>query len=188
MSGSLIERRRIARHQRAYAYWAVLIAWCVSIWLGTSLQPAVWVHATALFVHLASIVVGLGAALMVEYTGLLWMRGRRPVEKVREMEHTLAVPAWLGIVGLLASGALLELHMDQPRTFLKLLAVLVLALNGVSVSRLGAELDRLPDGTAYASVPARLKRWCVTSGIVSQVAWWTAVVIGMLNTTSRHGG
>jgi len=33
-------------------------------------------------------------------------------------------------------------------------------------------------------LPGRLRAWCVWSAVVSQFGWWTAVLIGMLNTAS----
>lgn len=188
MRGSLLGPWLVAHRRIVSVYCGVLLAWYVSVWLGAILSPPVWLHTGALFVHLASTVVGLGAALMAEYAGILWMLGLCPVARVREMERTVTVPAWLGILGLLGSGALLAPHEDQPLTVVKLLAVLVIALNGVGIVRLGAQLERLPAGSAYTGVPVQLKRWSLTTGIISQLAWWTAVVIGMLNASSRGGG
>ena len=55
-------------------------------------------------------------------------------------------------------------------------------MNGVAMTRLTAELARLPAGSPFRSMPRRVQLWCVWSGLVSQVGWWTAVIIGMLNT------
>jgi hypothetical protein len=181
----LSERRRISRHRRALGYWAVLIAWYVSIAGSVAIVPQPNVRLVALFVHLASVVVGLGAAVMVEYNGLLWMRGARTVGSVNEAEHTLSFVVWVGIVGLLVSGMLLHPDLSNPLTDLKLLSVLVLALNGVAVTKLANELGRLRPDMPFRRTPPALRRWAVWSGTLSQVAWWTAVIIGMLNTASR---
>lgn len=181
----LAERRRISRHRRALGYWAVILAWYVSVAGSVVIEPRSDVRLIALFVHLASVVVGLGAALMVEYNGLLWMRGARTVGAVNEAEHTLSFVVWVGIVGLLASGMLLHPDLTNLVTDLKLLAVLVLALNGVAVTRLVNELQRLRADTSFRRTPPALRRWAIWSGTLSQVAWWTAVIIGMLNTASR---
>lgn len=181
----LSERRRIARHRRALAYWLVILAWYVSVAGSVALDPMPGIRLIALFVHLASVVVGLGAAVMVEYNGLLWMTGRRSIAAVNEAEHTLSFVVWVGIVGLLASGLFLHPNLDNPLTDLKLAAVLVLALNGVSVTKLANELQRLPPDLPFRRTPLSLRRWAIWSGVISQLAWWTAVIVGMLNTATR---
>lgn len=179
------ERLRAARHRRAIGYWWVLIAWLLSLWIGTSVVPHDWLHAPALFGHLASVIVGLGAAVLLEMSGLLWMLRRTSLDDMRRTEPPVTALAWLGIAGLLVTGAFLQPDLSQPLTGIKMIAVLVAAMNGVAMTRLTDELDRLPGAVRFSSLPARLKLWCVWSAVVSQTAWWTAVLIGMLNTASR---
>lgn len=156
----------------------------VSLGLGVVLEPPEWLHYGALFVHLGSVIVGLGAAVLLELFGLLWVRGRSDLDDLRRVEPAVTALAWLGITGLLASGAFLEPNLGDPLTDLKMLAVLVVALNGVAMTRLTGELGRLPGRVPFSRLPARLRLWCVWSAVVSQAGWWTAVVIGMLNTSS----
>jgi hypothetical protein len=179
------ERLRAARHRRAVRYWWVLIAWLLSIWIGTSVVPREWLHAPALFGHLASVIVGLGAAVLLEMSGLLWMLRRTSLENLRRTEPPVTALAWLGIAGLLATGAFLQPDLSHPLTAIKLIAVLVAAMNGVAMTRLTDQLDRLPGRVRFSALPGRLRLWCIWSAVVSQTAWWTAVLIGMLNTASR---
>ncbi|MET0780993.1 MAG: hypothetical protein ABWY26_09115 [Microbacterium sp.] len=182
---SLSERRRSARHRRALAYWAVILALYASLAVSIGLAPPPWLHLTALFAHLGSVIVGLGAAVVLEFTGLLWIADRRALDDLRGNERLISVVAWLGIMGLIASGAFLQPNLMDPKTIVKMIAVLVVAMNGVAMTRLTAELGRLPAETRFRSIPRRLKLWCVWSAVVSQVGWWTAVILGMLNTASR---
>lgn len=182
MSLTLTESRRTARHRRAVAYWAVVIAWLGSIGLGAALSPPPVIHLVALALHLASVIVGLGAALMVEYQGILWTTGRQGVRDLEHVERFTSPVVWLGILGLLASGALLEPDLAHPLTAIKLAAVLVVACNGVGVTRLTRELARVPASAPFRSLPLRLRMWCMGSAATSQLAWWTAVIVGMLNT------
>ena len=110
-----------------------------------------------------------------------------PITAVAGGEAGLAgiIAAWLGIVGLFATGAFLQPDLAQPLTAIKMIAVLVAAMNGVAMTRLTDQLDRLPGTVRFSALPARLRLWCVWSAVVSQTAWWTAVLIGMLNTASR---
>jgi hypothetical protein len=181
----LAEARRAARHRRAVGYWCIALAWLISLWFGSTLLPPEWVHAPALFGHLASVIVGLGAAVLLELSGLLWMLRRGGLDDLRRVERTVSGLAWLGIAGLIATGAFLQPNLADPLTALKMIAVLIAAMNGVAMTRLTAELARLPGQVRFAALPRRLQAWCVWSAVVSQAAWWTAVLIGMLNTSSR---
>ncbi|MGF3056350.1 hypothetical protein [Microbacterium sp. YY-01] len=175
---------RRARHRRILGYSAVLIGMFLSIWLGSVLRLDDWVRYPALFGHLAALVAGLGAAVLLESVALLWTIGRAEVADIWFIERIATPLAWLGISGLMATGAFLQANFASPLTVIKMLAVLIAALNGVAMTRMTAQLHRLPGTIRFRRVPWRLRFWCVTSALISQGAWWTAVVIGMLNTTS----
>jgi hypothetical protein len=181
----LAERRRVARHRRALGYWGVLVAMFLSLWVGSTVVPPAWLHTPALFGHLASVIAGLGAAVLLELSGLLWMLRRAALDDLRRVERLVSTLAWLGIAGLLATGAFLQPDLGEPLTAIKMVAVLIAAMNGVGMTRLTDELARLPAGVRFSALPRRLQAWCVWSAVVSQSAWWTAVLIGMLNTASR---
>ncbi len=185
MTISLGESRRRARHRRALGYAAVSIGVFLSLWVGTSvIAPASW-HMPMLFLHLASVIAGLGATVVLDVRAAYWAFGRATVEDLRRVEHAVTPVAWMGIVGLLATGAFLAPDLHSPLPAIKMTAVLVAALNGIAVGRLTDELNRLPDQTRFDRLPWRLRLWCFGTAITSQAAWWTAVIIGMLNTTSR---
>lgn len=181
----LARRLRAQRLRRALAYAGVVVAWAASIALGAVLDPPAWLHAVALFVHLASLVLGLGAVLVIEWHGLLWATRWSSLREVRQADRTLILPIWVGLSGLLASGALLHPELESPATAVKLAAVLVLTLNGVALTRLTADLGRLPAELPFARLPRAVRTRYLASAVVSQLAWWTAIVIGLANTTSR---
>ncbi len=178
------EKQARRKRRRLVAYAAVAVAWAVTVWASTVLAPPDWVHGIALFVHLASLVVGLGAVLMIEWHGLLWATGWSNVKELRQADRTMILPVWVGLGGLLLSGALLEPDLGQPATVVKLAAVLVLALNGVALTHWTNALARMPVNARFASLPTRARVGFVVSAVVSQAAWWTAVLVGLLNTTS----
>lgn len=178
------EKRRQRRRQRALAYLGVTAAWAASIWLSQQLAPPDWLHTLALFGHLASLVVGLGAVLAIDWHALLWATGWSSVRELRQADRTLILPIWLGLGGLLLTGAFLHPHLDNPLTVAKMIAVLVLSLNGVALTRWTADLARVPPTARFAQLPSAARIGFTTSAIVSQVAWWTAVFIGMLNATT----
>ncbi|WP_353827054.1 hypothetical protein [Agromyces sp. SYSU T0242] len=174
------QQRRMRRRWLAYA--VVTLAWAVTVGIGAVLSPPAWLHDAALFVHLASLIVGLGAVLMIEWHAALWATGWSSVRELRQADRTMILPVWLGLGGLLASGALLSPDLSSPMTLLKLGAVLVLSLNGVALTKWTSDLARLPGRARFQSLPRRAKAGFVASAIVSQLAWWTAVVVGFLNT------
>ena len=177
------KQRRLQR-RRLLAYVVIAAGWALSIWISTLLDPPAWLHASALFVHLASLIIGLGAVLMVEWYGLLWATEWRSVRDLRQVDRTLKLPIWAGLIGLLASGAFLEPNLDSPGTIVKLGAVLVLSLNGVALTRWTSYLARFPPRMRFRNLPRRARFRFVASAVVSQIAWWTAVVIGMLNSAA----
>jgi hypothetical protein len=181
---TLKSRQRLRRRQRAVAYVGVAAFWAASIWVSTLLAPPPWLHSVALFVHLASLIVGLGAVLMVDWYALLWATEWRSPRDLRQIDVTLRVPIWAGLIGLLASGALLQPDLDAPLTIVKLAAVLLVSLNGVAITQWTAYLARFPRKMRFASLPRKARFRFVAGAIVSQLAWWTAVIIGMLNSTT----
>lgn len=181
----LLERRRRARRVRVIGYALIMLGWWAALWVGYSGPADPPARGFLLLLHLASLTIGLGAAIMVEYAGGLWVIGRGTLHSLLHIEERLAVPAWVGYAGLLVSGAMLSPDSHSPATALKLAAVLVVGMNGIAVQKLAAELDRLPGDIRFTRAPQRLRVWSMASGALSQVAWWTAVVVGTLNTATH---
>jgi hypothetical protein len=137
------------------------------------------VHELALFGHLAALVVGFGAVLAVDWVGLQWLRRRARIVDVLATASTLTVPIWLGLTGLIATGALLSPEPASPRTLTKLLLVAVAGVNGAYAHRLHPRLAR-----AGEAPPLALLLRGVASTTVSQLCWWGATIIGFLNARS----
>ncbi len=163
----------------------MLLAMGLSLWVGMTAVPPEWMRIPALFVHLGGVIVGLGAAVLLETKGLLWAVGRNTLEDVRRIEHTVSPLAWMGIFALLASGAFLQPDLTNPLTVIKMCAVLLAAMHGVAMTRLTDELARLPAEVRFGALPLSMRAWSIWSATVSQASWWTAVIIGMINTTAR---
>jgi hypothetical protein len=181
----LRERRRRARRVRAIGYALIMLGWWATLLVGYAVPADPSARVFVLFLHLMALTIGLGAAVMVEYAGVLWVTGRGTLQALLHAEGRLAVPAWAGYAGLLVTGALLAPDPDSPATAVKLAAVLLVGMNGVAVQRLATELDRLPGELPFRRAPRRLRMWSIASGTLSQVAWWTAVLVGTLNTAAH---
>lgn len=150
--------------------------WGLACFVAAHVEADPVLHTGALFLHLASLVVGLGAVLRVDWEASLWLLGRRSLRDVLRLaagSHTLI---WAGLAGLVLSGVLLHPDLSSPLTRAKLAAVLLIALNGVQAHSLQ---DRLAASRGLPST--RLLLWSSASAGLSQVGWWSATLIGFAN-------
>ncbi len=168
---------------------AVVAALVSAVAVSTRFEVGETVRAGALFMHLASLVLGLGTVLAIDWFGMRWMLGRATVEEMLGITAALTPPIWLGLAGLVASGVVLRPDISSPLTLLKLLLVTIVAINGVHARALHRALVRL-----RKVVPAKrrhrrrrlpldgaLMARAVASGGISQVCWWSAALIGYIN-------
>lgn len=156
---------------------AALVALGAVVVVSQLLDPHPGVRSVAQFAHLACVVVGLGSVLAVDWFGLRWRLGRVSLESVVATAGALAVPIWLGLAGLLVSGMLLEPDLAAPLTLVKVAMVTATCLAGVLALAVGRRL------AARRSPSPRLVRAGLAVAVSSQVAWWSAAVIGFLNRT-----
>lgn len=176
------QRRRAGHRPRSVGVAATLAApagTTAAVALALHLDVPAAVHEIALFVHLAALVVGFGAVLAVDWLGVLWLARRTRLADVLTTASRLTVPIWLGLAGLIATGALLSPDPTSPRTLLKLVLVALAGANGAYVHRLHPRLA----AAGEAPSPGLLRRGA-TSTAVSQLCWWGATVIGFLNARS----
>jgi hypothetical protein len=157
--------------------WAVL---GLAIWMSTRLHPDHAVFLGALFVHLASLVLGFGAVLVADYFVFLWLAKRCPLTETVHVAGRLHLPIWLGVIGLIFSGMLLEPNLAATATRVKLVLVAVLTLNGLQAFVLSKRME-----ASAGTLTLRLLAWGATTSTISQVCWWGAVAIGFWNTTHR---
>ena len=148
-----------------------------AVWAATHLQVDPALRTGALFVHLSSLIISFGAVLAVDWFALLWLLGRQSLTDLSKVSAAAHLPIWLGLLGLVLSGALLRPDLSQPLTWLKLVLVLLVTLNGLRAYAIGEQLARYPAGI----VPYRLLRRAGGTAAVSQLGWWGATIIGFLN-------
>lgn len=149
--------------------------------LGHQLQPPAWLSRAALAVHLVSLVVGFGAVLTVDWYGLLWAVRRAPLWMVLQHANRVGPLIWIGVAGLVLSGALLEPSMMRLPGLLRAVAVLGAVTIGILGQCQGRRMSHtLPTGP----VDTRLSL-LLAGG--SQVCWWTAIVVGFLTHEATPG-
>ena len=174
-SGTAVRHRRLARPERPAAA-LVLLGLVAVVLVAPRLDVPPAVHDVALFLHLAALVLGLGAVLTADVAGLGWMLRRRSLASLLEVTEAVHTPIWLGLGGLVATGALLSPDPSAPLTALKLILVAALTVNGARAGALGRRLR-----AADPSPQLRLLLAGAATAGVSQACWWGATVIGYLN-------
>ena len=165
--------------------WLVVGGWLAVIAVAAVLTPPWPVRRGALFLHLASLVAGFGAVLIADLHGVLWLIGRRRLRDLLQVTSALQPLIWGGLIGLVASGMLLQPNVLVPRTQIKLVLVLVATLNGMWAHRLSRRLESEPPDAVAAGVDQGLLVRVMAAGAISQAAWWGATLVGFLATTSH---
>lgn len=85
---------------------------------------------------------------------------------------------------MLATGVFLSPHLDSPMTEVKLAAVLALSLNGIMLIPLMRRLARLPGKAKFTDLSTGQRVHLMSCLVVSQLCWWTAIIIGFINAAS----
>ncbi|MGW7378707.1 hypothetical protein [Streptomyces sp. NPDC054794] len=174
--------RRLGLFDTWWTVAAAALAACLGLsacaWISLHLRVDPALHTVALFVHLASLVLGFGAVLMADYYALLFLTGRCALRDALGSTAHLHVPIWTGLAGLVASGVMLQPDLDSPLTRVKSVLVLVLTLNGLQAGLLNR---RMAQRATAAVLAPRFLGWGTATALVSQVCWWGAVVIGFRN-------
>jgi hypothetical protein len=137
-------------------------------------------HHAVMALHLISLTIGFGAVAAVDVCALNGL--------LRRHDFTLSDAAragavvdpliWTGYFGLILSGLLLRPDLDEPLMWVKLAAGFVAGLNGINAKGVMRALFLLPRSTRLADLPRSFVVRAVAAAVVSQVAWWTAILIG----------
>lgn len=161
----------------AVATASVGVAVGAAVWMAEHVHPDHTLHQVAVFAHLASLVIGFGAVLAVDWVALLWLAQRRTLSAVLLAAGNAHVPAWLGYAGLMVSGMLLEPDLSNPLTKAKIALVVVIGWNGVAAALFHRRLSRMTTQV----MPPRQLLVCACSAAISQAGWWGAMFLGFLN-------
>lgn len=155
----------------------VVAVWLVSIELTEGAHPSHAVHLGALFLHLAALVAGFGAVIVIDWIGILWALGRRTFADVIHTADAVHVVIWASLLVLVSSGVLLEPDLSSALTRVKLALVLVIAVNGLQAHALQPRLAAL----GATPPPIGLLARAGVTAAVSQLCWWAAMAIGFVN-------
>ncbi|MBB5478874.1 hypothetical protein [Micromonospora parathelypteridis] len=172
-------RRAAGRATVVASVLTVSAGWLLAILVAPHVALSPGGRMVALFCHLTCLVVGFGAVLTVDWFSLRWLLRREPLGTVLVAARGAHLLIWLGLVGLLASGAALGPDTSSGLVWVKLLAVLVVGVNGLFLGRVR---DRLV--AVEGRPPWSVLLPGVAAATISQIAWWTATLVGFLNANS----
>lgn len=176
------------RHRQRLLLLGVLCTagWLASVLVGHYVDCGPELHRIGLAVHILALVLSFGTILVVDWLGLLWLLGKMEMHESGKLEAAAKPLIWGGLALLLVSGALISPDLANVVTVVKLVAVLVLMLNGLSIAPAMHQLLALPPSTRFSELTRRLRLRLLIALTVSQACWWTAVLIGLINSTLRR--
>ena len=135
-----------------------------------------------LFIHLSGLILGLGSVLVTDLYGLLWLRDRARFPEVVHVSGGTEKFIWAGWGLMVVAGIpllVLKGEIDNLM-FVKLFFVALIGLNGIALHALHKRVRGYEEGS---DVPALVLFRLALSLFVSQLAWWSAMLIGFLH---RH--
>ena len=176
------------RHRQRLLLLGVLCTagWLASVLVGHYVDCGPELHRIGLAVHILALVLSFGTILVVDWLGLLWLLGKMEMHESGKLEAAAKPLIWGGLALLLVSGSLISPDLTNMVTVVKLVAVLVLMLNGLSIAPAMHRLLALPARTRFSELTRRLRLRLLIALTVSQTCWWTAVLIGLINSTLRR--
>ena len=160
--------------------------WLASLLVGHYVDSGPELHRIGLAVHILALVLSFGTILVVDWLGLLWLLGKVEMHASGKLEAAAKPLIWGGLSLLLVSGALIHPDLTSAVTVVKLACVLVLMLNGLTIAPAMHRLLALPAQTRFSELARRLRLRLLVALTVSQACWWTAVLIGLINSTLRR--
>ncbi len=138
----------------------------------------------ALFVHLIDFAIGFGAVMLVDTIGALWVIGKTDKKLVLNVSNVAQKLIWVSVVLLVVSGSILLPDEISTRTRMKLVAVVILIINGVLLDRLHRATEAAPQ-SKFFELPRALQVRSIVLISISQLMWWTAIIVGFLNSSSH---
>ena len=160
--------------------------WAGSLLVGHLVDCGPELHRIGLAVHIIALVLSFGTILVVDWLGLLWLLGKVQMHESGKLEAAGKPLIWGGLALLLVSGSLIDPDLANPVTVVKLVCVLVLMLNGLGIAPAMHQLLALPACTRFGELGRRLRLRLLIALNISQACWWTAVLIGLINSTLRR--
>jgi hypothetical protein len=175
----------VDRLRSTHRYVIVVLAWVLMLWVSVLLPPPGSLRGTLQFGHLLGLALAVGAVAVIDWHGLLWLKHRRELRETARIAAAVSPLIWAGLLLLGITGAALKPDLGQLVPWVKMGAVLVVAINGVAASETRQVLRRVAEGVTFDAMPRVLSLRMVGSAVISQLAWLTTIVIGVVTHLSR---
>lgn len=175
----------VDRLRSTHRYVIVVAAWALMLTVSTLLPRPSTLLGVLQFGHLLGLALAVGAVAVIDWHGILWLTHRRQLRETARIAAAVSPLIWAGLVLLGLTGAALKPDLTAVIAWVKMVAVLVVALNGVAASETRQVLRRVTDGVTFDALPRVLAVRMVASAVISQLAWLTTVVIGVTTNLSR---
>lgn len=135
-----------------------------------------------LFVHLSCLILGFGSVLVTDLYGLLWVSDRVRFTQLTSVSGVTQKFIWAGWIGMVAAGIPLIILKGEIDNLMivKLSFVALIGINGVPLHFLHKKVEKYKKGE---HVPSLFMFRLMLSLFVSQLGWWSALLIGFMH---RH--
>lgn len=133
-----------------------------------------------LFSHLIFLMIGFGAVIVIDTCGLLWLFKKIKLSFVGKVAKITQPLIWIGWTGMVLSGIpLLYIKGSiSGLTTLKIFFVILLGINGIYLHFIKKRLDKINNNE---KIPKLLEFRIGFATLVSQIGWWSSIIIGFLN-------
>lgn len=168
----------------AYRVPTVIVVLAIALVVSLLVPSSYSLRSTVVALHLVALVVSFGAVLLLDWHGILWLAGQRRLGESVRLAAAAEPLIWAGLLGLVLTGALLRPDLSSPLVVTKLILAAAVVWNTAGLSGVRRRLAALPAGTPPGQLPQRERRLLLTNLIVSQLAWWGAVVLGFVTYSS----
>ncbi len=138
------------------------------------------------FIHLISVIIGFGAVIVIDIFGLLWLLKRKTLSEVLSLANITQKLIWLGWFGAIISGFwIIDWHWPRSVTLQsKLYLVLLLGINGIWLHLLKNRLTLIAKQSKQV-ISLETKIVMTITTIISQIGWWSVILIGFWLTHLR---
>jgi hypothetical protein len=169
-----------SRLRLAAAAAAVTLLWAVVLAASQRFTISHGLHHPVVALHLISLTVGFGAVLAVDVCALNGLLRRHDFTLADALKAAAVVDPliWIGYAGLILSGLFLHPDLSEPLMWVKLAAGFAAGINGLNANSVMRALSELPRSTRLADLPRPFAARAVSAATFSQIAWWTAILIG----------